>query len=305
MTLRLSSIYLPTSFFVAFAAIFAGPVQAVGAPLASTIYAAFVVLTAAALWSVGATTTDRGRAWGHPSFMPGVLLLSGPLVLVLGASVTGHPTGERPGYFLFNTTALLLGVLILAAGYALLSARLWRAGERLLSVLGIVGFVLGAALYAANMLFRYAVIASGAAEAFVVADRQVFPTLGSISFPPGGEPSWLAFLYIWATLMLAAYGFLSYLVSAAFGAALAKVGWIGRVGGTVVVALGLALALVMGPGWHFLSNPVVEFLLFFLGVPFMTVALPYFLGVALIRHAYREDRAVRKVVVPTEVPVSR
>lgn len=305
MTQRIGSVYLWIAFFVAFFAIFAGPVRALGAPLASVAYTAFVAVTAAVLWSAGAAKTEEGRAWRRPSFLPGVLLLAGPLVLLLGASVTGHPTAARPGYFLLNTTALLLGVLVLLFGCALLSARLWGAGERLLSVLGIAGFLLGAVLFAANMLFRYAVIASGAAEAFVVADRQVFPTLGTISFPLEAEPSWLAFLYIWATLMLAAYGLISYLVSAAYGAALLRIGWVGKTGGTIFVTLGLALALVMGPGWLLLSNPVVEFLLFLLGVPFMTVVLPYFLGVALVRRAYRGDRAVRKDFVVKEAPVSR
>lgn len=295
MNQRITAAYLPVAFFVAFAAIFAGPVRTLGAPLATIAYAALVVFTAAVVCSIGMSKVGGVRSWRRSPFLPGVLLLGGPLVLILGASVTGHPTADRPGYFLFNTSALLLGVLILAAGYATLSARLWQAGERLYSVLGIVGFALGFALYAASMIFRYAVIASGAAEAFVVADRQVFPTLGSISFPLGGDPSWLAFLYAWATLMLAGYGLLSYLVSAAFGVALMKVGWIGSVGGTVVVTLGLVLALVMGPGWLFLNNPAVEFLLFLLGVPFMTVVLPYFLGVALLNRAYEADRNAGKV----------
>lgn len=297
MIQRLDSIYLPIAFFVAFIAIFIEPVRALGAPLASVAYAAFVVLTASVVWTTGAKKTKHGRARRPPSFLPGVLLLSGPLVLLLGASVTGPPTGARPGYFLFNTTALLLGVLILSAGYAALSARLWRAGERPLSVLGISGFLIGAALCVANMLFRYSVIASGSAEAFVVADRQVFPRLGDISFPLESEPSWLAFLYVWATLMLAAYGLISYLVAAAYGAALAKVGWIGRTGGLVFVTLGLALGLVMGPGWLFLNSPVIEGLLFFLGVPFMTVVLPYFMGVALVRWRPRKRPVVPETVV--------
>lgn len=299
---RISKLYLWIAFFVAFLAIFVGPVQALAAPVALAAYAVFVALTAAAVWKIGAVKTKEGLVRSHSSFLPGALLLAGPLVLILGASVTGHPTGERPGYFLFNTTALLLGVLISLVGFAILSARLWETGGRLLPVLGISGFLLGAAMFCINMLFRYAVIASGAAEAFVVADEQVFPRLGSISFPLEAEPSWLAFLYVWATLMLAAYGLISYLVVAAYGAALIEVGWIGRIGGAVFVTLGLALALIMGPGWLFLSNPIVKTLLFFLGVPFMTVILPYFLGVALVRRGSRGGRTIHQNVAAMDVP---
>jgi hypothetical protein len=37
----------------------------------------------------------------------------------------------------------------------------------------------------------------------------------------------------------------------------------------------------------------------------MVFALPYFMGVALVRRDYRGDRAVREHVVVEEVPVSR
>lgn len=290
MTRRADGIYLSTAFFLAFLAIFVGPTRVLPAPLAGAAYAGLVLFVAGVVWRIGGTKTGRGYARQSSLFLPGALLLAGPLVLVLGASVTGHPTADRPGHFLFNTTALLVGVLVLLAGFALLSARLWRTGRRLLPALGIAGVLIGAALYAANMIFRYAVIASGAAEAFVVADLRVFPELGEISFPLQTEPSWLAFLYVWATLMLAAYGLLSYLAAAVYGAALLRAGWIGKIGGRVVVVLGLSLALVMGPGWLLLGNPVVEALIFFLGVPFMTVVLPYFLGVSLVRRAARGGR---------------
>src|SRR5918998_208151 len=267
-------IYLTIAFFVAFFAIFIGPAGTLGPPAASVAYTGFVVIIAAVLWKIGGGKAEEGLVRGSPRFLPGVLLISGPLVLLLGASVTGHPTGERPGLFLLNTTALLVGVSVVLIGYAILSARLWEAGQRPLATLGIVGFAIGFVIFAANMLFRYAVIASGAAGGFVVADKVVFPMLGEIPFPLPSDPSWLVFTYVWVTLRRAASGLISSLVPAAYGAALARAGWIGRTGGSVFVVLGLALALVMGAGWIVLGNPVVNFLLFFLGVPFMTVVLP-------------------------------
>ena len=304
MSHRTNVIYLSSAFFLAFLAIFVGPARLLPVPAAVAVYAAFVALVVAVIWRIGATKLANGYARRSPSFLPGVLLLAGPLVLILGASITGHPTADRPGLFLLNTTALLIGVLILQAGFVLLSVRLWQEGERLLPALGLAGFLIGTAMFAANMVFRYAVTASGAADAFVLADRQVFPTLGEISFPLQSEPSWLVFLYVWATLMLAAYGFLSYLVAAAYGASLARSGWIGRNGGRILVGIGLAFALVMGPGWLLLDNPVVGFLIFFLGVPFMTVVLPYFLGVALVRRARHEDRTFSKEPHAGRVPIT-
>jgi hypothetical protein len=120
---KISGIYLWVAFFVAFLAIFVGPVQALSAPVAPVAYAVFVALTAATVWIIGTVKTKEGSIRQRPSFLPGVLLLSGPLVLLLGTSITGHPTGERSGYFLLNTTALLLGALILLLGFAALSLR--------------------------------------------------------------------------------------------------------------------------------------------------------------------------------------
>ena len=124
-------------------------------------YAVFVALTAAAIWKLGAA--KEGRVREHPAFVPGVLLAAGPLTLLLGASVTGEPTAARPGDYLLNTTAILLGSLILVAGFVVLFARLWEAGQRLLPVLGLAGLLAGTALWLANLVFRYAVVASGAA----------------------------------------------------------------------------------------------------------------------------------------------
>src|SRR5918998_1329805 len=183
-------IYLPIAFFVAFFAIFIGPAGTLGPPAAPVAYTGFVVITAAVLWKIGGGKAEGGLVRGSPPFLPGVLFISGP-------------------------PALLLGVSVVLIGYAILSARLWEAGQRPLATLGIVGFAIGFVIFAANMLFRYAVIASGAAGGFVVADKVVFPTLGEIPFPLPSDPSWLVFTYVWVTLMLAAYGLISSLVPAA------------------------------------------------------------------------------------------
>lgn len=109
------------------------------------------MLTAVAVWKLGTAKPKVGwRVQEDPAFLPGILLLSGPLALLLGASVTGEPTAALPGDYLLNTTAILLGSVILVGGYVVLSVRLWEAGQRLLPFLGLASLLVGAAVWLAN-----------------------------------------------------------------------------------------------------------------------------------------------------------
>ena len=289
MLKRISRNYLWVGLIVAFAL---GPVrQAAGTGVFVIAEAVHLALIAAAVWASGAMKGSAGRADEHPAFLPGILLISGPLVLYAGAS-TGPPTPARAGDYLFNTTGLLLGVLIMVLGFALLSARLWESGERTWSVLGLAGLLVGVVFYALNMISRYAQIAAGAATPFVEAERQVSPGIGNLSLPLEAQPTWSAFVWVLFTLMLAAYGAIAYLAAAAYAAAMLRTGWIGRTGGGIFVMLGSTLGLIMSAGWLFLDNPIVETLLFFLGVPFVTVILPYYMGVVLIGDTSRRAKTV-------------
>jgi hypothetical protein len=126
-------------------------------------YAVFVALFTLAIWKIRTTKTKAVLVRERPTFLPSVLLLAGPLTLLLGASVTGEPTASRPGDYVLNTTAILVSSLVLIGGFVALFARLWDAGQRLLPALGLAGLVSGAAVWVANLIFRYAVVASGAA----------------------------------------------------------------------------------------------------------------------------------------------
>jgi hypothetical protein len=267
-------------------------------------YAVFVALTAAAIWKLGAA--KEGRVREHPAFVPGVLLAAGPLTLLLGASVTGEPTAARPGDYLLNTTAILLGSLILVAGFVVLFARLWEAGQRLLPVLGLAGLLAGTALWLANLVFRYAVVASGAAGLQAAVEDRAWV---AYEYLPGlrGETSWMEFVLVWTDMLQLAFVLLAYLASGAFGGALVRTGWLGRVGGHVFVALNLAPALAVTAGLVLAARGSVAaaWAVFVLTIPFMVFVLPYFMGVALVRRDYRGDRAVREHVVVEEVPVSR
>lgn len=247
-------------------------------------YAAFAAVSAAALWKIGATKTDTGRIREHPSFLPGVLMFAGPLVLLLGASVTGEPTAARPGDYLLNTTAILLGSLILLGGFVALGVRLWEAGGRLLPALGLVGLLVAAPVWLANLVFRYAVVASGAAGMQARQEDRAWVAYEYLRGLPD-EPSWMELLLVWTDMLQLAFVLTGYLAAAAFGVALLKVGWLGRTGGKIFVILNLALALVLTAGMVLAGggSTVGAWAAYILAIPFMVFILPYFVGVVLLR----------------------
>jgi hypothetical protein len=245
MLYRIGALYLWVAIFLTIPVGQLRNLAGTGALLAG--YAVFVALTGAVIWRFGAAGSGPGPAREHPAFLPGVLLLAAPLVLLLGASVTGEPTAVRPGDYLLNTTAILLGSGILVAGFVALFARLWEAGQRLLPVLGISALLIGSAVWLANLLFRYAVVASGAANVQARAEDRAWRANEYLRGLQG-EPSWMEFLLVWTDVLQLAFILLSYLAAAALGAAAVRSRYLGKVGGGVFVALNLALAAAVTTG---------------------------------------------------------
>jgi hypothetical protein len=279
---RLGGVYLWIALFLAV------PVgrlrDLVGAEALICGYAVFVALTAAAIWKVGAAKTSVGRAREHPAFLPGVLLFCGPLALLLGASVSGEPTAARPGDYLLNTTAILLGSVILVGGFVALSARLWEAGQRLLPALGLAGLMVGSAIWLVNLVFRYAVVASGAAGSQAAVEDRAW-VANEYLLGLQGEPSWMEFLLVWSDMLQLAFVQLAYVSAAAFGAASMSAGWLRKGGGSVFVGLNLALALAVTAGILLagVGSTVAAWTAYILTVPFMVFILPYFAGVTFLR----------------------
>src|SRR5918997_6017767 len=289
MVQRISGIYLWIALFLAIAVGQLRSLAGTEALLAG--YAIFLALTAAAIWKISATKSESGIAREHPTFLPGVLILAAPLALLLGASVTGEPTAARPGDYLLNTTAILLGSAILVAGFVALLARLWEAGERLLPLLGISGLLIGASPWLANLLFRYAVVASGAAGMQAEAEDRAW-VANEYLRGLEGEPSWMEFLLVWTDMTQLAFVLLAYLSAAAFGAASMRAKWLGKIGGSVFVALNLALALAVTAGIILAGSgsAAAAWAAHILNIPFMMFFLPHFGGVALLRRGAAEDR---------------
>jgi hypothetical protein len=282
MTRRLGSVYLWVALFLAI------PVGSVrdlaGTEALLAAFVLFVAITAAAVWSVGAAKTEAGRVRELPSFLPGVLLISGPLALLLGASVTGEPTAARPGDYLLNTTAILVGSLILVGGFVVLCARLWEAGQRLLPALGLAGLLVGSAVWLMNLVFRYAVVASGAAGLQAGVEGRAW-VANEYLRGLEGAPSWMELLLVWTDMLQLTFVVLAYLSAAAFGAALLRASWLGGVGGNIFVGLNLALAFAVTAGTIVAGygSAAGAWTAYVLAIPFMVFVLPYFLGIALLR----------------------
>jgi hypothetical protein len=81
---RISETYLWIALFLAVLVGQLRDLAGTGALIAG--YAVFVTLTGAVIWKNGAAKTKSGLAREHPAFVPGVLLVAGPLALLLGAS---------------------------------------------------------------------------------------------------------------------------------------------------------------------------------------------------------------------------
>jgi hypothetical protein len=246
-------------------------------------YAVFVALFTLAIWKIRATKTKAVLVRERPTFLPSVLLLAGPLTLLLGASVTGEPTASRPGDYVLNTTAILVSSLVLIGGFVALFARLWDAGQRLLPALGLAGLVSGAAVWVANLIFRYAVVASGAAG--LQAEVEVRAWVAN-EYLRGleGTPSWMDLLLVWTDMLQLAFVVLAYLAAAALGAALVGAGWLGRFGGNVFVGLNVALALTLITGIILAGygSAAGAWTAYVLSIPFMVFVLPYFLGAVFL-----------------------
>ena len=246
-------------------------------------YVVFVAFFAVAVWKVGAKKTSTGLVRELPTFLPGVLLLAGPLTLHLGASVTGEPTASRPGDYVLNTTALLVGSLALIGGFVALSARLWEAGQRLLPAIGMAGLVSGAAVWLANLVFRYAVVASGAAGLQAEAEDRAW-VANEYLRGLEGTPSLMELLLVWTDMLQLAFVVLAYLATAGLGAALVDADWLGMFGGSVFVGLSLTLALTVIAGMILAGygSAAGAWTAYVLSIPFMVFVLPYFLGAVLL-----------------------
>jgi len=92
-------------------------------------------------------------------------------------------------------------------------------------------------------------------------------------------------LLVWTDMLQLAFVVLAYLAAVAFGAALLRAGWLGRLGGVAFVGLNLMLALTVTAGIILAGDgsAAPARAVYILAITFMVFVLPYLAGESLLR----------------------
>ena len=186
-----------------------------------------LIVVAAAMWRLGRQIPADDR-------LAATLLIAGAVVFWVGArtfpgsslqSIDGNLAGH-----LWTSVSFLIATIVTLGGLALFTLVLHSAGDRYLSVLGLLLFAFGAILWTLHLAFRLTVVV-----------QAVESWRATASAPPWFEP-WRA----WAAVLFAIYSVLAYCGLAAYGAALLKTGGLPRWVGWVCIVAGLLAAPLGG-----------------------------------------------------------
>ena len=236
------------------------------------------------------------------------LVLAGPGVFAM-AGLTGAPTARHPGAMLLNAVVLLAAAAVLLVAAVRLALRAHGSG-RGPAALAVVALVVGSTGYLANLVGRWAVVASGASGLQAAVEERAW---SAAEYLPGlaGEPPYLAFLLVWFDLLQVAYVVLTYLGCGALAVALGRSGAVPpgparavAVAGPVLAGLVVAAAVVAG-GVAGPPGTVAAEVAFVLTIPFMSTLLPHVLGIGLLRAARRpgdHDPAADQLRTGSRVP---
>jgi hypothetical protein len=273
--------------------------------LASALRPAVPLAVSAGLnlvYVVGAVALVRALG-GRADRPAAALVLAGAGIFAL-AGLTGEPTAREPGIMLLNAAVLAaVAVTLIVAGTGL-ALRCATGPGRTPAALGMLALVIGSGGYLVNLLARWAVVLSGAAELQAAVEDSAWV---SYAYLPGldTEPSFLGYLLVLFDLLQLTYVVLTYLGFGALASALGRAGFlparaarrIGRAGAGLA-GVATAAALLAGSVGPTLGT-VAAWTAFVLTIPFMTTLLPGALGLALLR-----TRAADPAPSPGE-PLSR
>lgn len=197
---------------------------------------AHVLVVGLALWVLGAWSRDAGPADAQASSarVAAGLFIVGAVVFWVGARTFPGMTLEKvhanlAGH-LWTSVNFLLATVITLAGLVLLTLTLREAGDRFLSVLGLLFFTFGAVFWTLHLAFRLTVMVQAAEEWNLTS----------------AAPRWFEPWRDWASLLFGLYSVLAYVGLAAYGGALLKTGWLPRWVGWTCVAAGLIAAPLGG-----------------------------------------------------------
>ena len=217
--------------------------------------------------------------------MATAMAVSGPALFAM-VGFTGAPTADEPGLMMYNTAALLviaLWLLIVAAVVVVKHRRL----DSVVAVPGLMLLIVGTSIYVINLVARFAVVLSGAAERQASVEDSAWMAYEYLR-GLDGAPDFVTYLLVWLDLLQLGYVAAVYVCFAG----VARLLWtrgivsprVGRVversgymlAGVIVVGVALALALPreldLVPAWA----------AFAASIPFMTTMLPTALGVAML-----------------------
>lgn len=268
---RLAELYLwlvPISF-----AWFAAIHRAGGLRVTAVIGSLHLLLTAAALWLLGARPTARVPALADASArFAGFLLIMGSAIVWIGAATfpgmdLDNIAAQRPNH-LFTTGCFLLGTVVTLAGFTVLTALLREFGHPVFAELGLVAFFFSSVFWVIHLAFRAVVMVSAAEEMLV----------------SGATPSWYHSWRLFAGLMYGLYITTAYLSTAAYGGAMLRSGWAGKGWGRTFVVVGLVAAADILARIGFFDFPLT--------VQFM----PYAMALILLRRVTRPELLARTAV---------
>lgn len=260
--LRLSELYLWLAFVLSLGLLevlahrLAGLIGVDGLAVYRLVSTAHVAVVVLALWALGAWSREEGQANSnpYPARLAAGFLIVGAVIFWVGATTFPGMSLEKivanRAAHLWTSSTFLLAAFITLAGLALFTLALREAGDRFLSVLGLLAFTFGAVFWTIHLAFRLTVMLGAAEE------------LSRTAVPPPWFQPWTD----WAGLLFGIYSVLAYLALVAYGGALLKTGLLaGWVGWTCVV-FGLLAAPFVGP-------------------PFIIHIVPWFVGILFVRQA--------------------
>lgn len=131
---------------------------------------------------------------------------------------------------MWTSLNFLVATMITLAGLVLFTLAMREAGDRVLSVLGLMAFGFGAVFWTLHLIFRLTVVVHAAQE------------WGETS----SAPEWFEPWRLWAAWLFAIYSVLAYIGLAGYGTALLKMGWLPRWAGWGCVLAGLLAAPLGG-----------------------------------------------------------
>jgi len=212
------------------------------------------------------------------------LAVSGPGLFAF-VGFTGPPTAADPGLMMFNTGALLVVAiwLLVVATVLATSSRMLDSGI----VAGLMLMVIGTGIYVVNLLARFAVVLSGAADQQASAEGTAWVAYEYLR-GLDGTPDFVTYLLVWLDLLQLGYVATVYVCFAAVarglrirGSVPERVGRVVERAGFVLAAaimLGVVLAIVLPRD----LDLVPAWAAFVASIPFMTTLLPSMLGAAML-----------------------